>query len=86
MTSVIKNIVYGQKYTSQGEERMKWTQCGILIEKDGRQYIKMQFIPIGIDPDGGIFFNVFEQGHGRDRNRQDVPADSDYSESDDIPF
>lgn len=91
MASVIRNICYGQKYTSRGEERIKWHQCGILIEKDGKFYVKMQMIPVGIDPDGGIFFNVFDQNHGRDggggggRNTRTVP-DEPEDFDDDIPF
>jgi len=89
MVSRVRNIVYGRKYQSQGEEKVKWYQCGILIEKDGKFYVKLEMVPVGMDPDQGIFFNVFDQNHNRqgeaDKNRRDVPGD-DQNYDDDIPF
>lgn len=87
MASTIRNIAYAHKYESNGEEKVKWLQCGVLIEKDDKFYIKLEAIPVGQNPDGGIFFNVFDRDHNRggDKNRRDVPGE-DIDPSDDIPF
>jgi len=44
-----KNIMFPQKYTSNGEEKTSWKQVGKLFEKDGKMTIKLDMIPIGSD-------------------------------------
>jgi hypothetical protein len=67
--TVFKDICHGESYTSNGEEKKKWTKVGTLIEKDGKQYVKLQFVPL---TEGEIFLSVFEprqqQGGGNQQS------------------
>lgn len=43
-----KDIVYAEKYTSGGEEKTRYTNCGALLERDdGSLTIKLEAIPVG---------------------------------------
>jgi hypothetical protein len=78
--TVFKDICHGESYQSNGEEKKKWTKIGTLIEKDGKQYIKLQFIPVG---EKEIFLSVFEprqQGQSGGNQQQGSPS------SDGLPF
>jgi len=55
---MVKDICYAQKYQSQEGEKTKWIKCGVLIEKDGKQSIKLDVMPCG---EFNGFLNVFEQ-------------------------
>ncbi len=55
--TTFKDICHGEEYESGGEKKKKWTKVGTLIEKDGKQYVKLQFIPL---TEGEIFLSVFE--------------------------
>ena len=42
-----KDIVSGKRYTNgKGEEKTAWTRVGTLIEKDGKQWVKLEAIPL----------------------------------------
>jgi hypothetical protein len=43
----IKNLmVSGEKYTSKtGQEKTRWIKIGVLINKDGKEFIKLDSIP-----------------------------------------
>lgn len=53
------NIVVGEPYTKDGEEKIRWNSIGVMLvgEKDGkpRMVMKLQSIPLGWDG----FANVF---------------------------
>ena len=53
-----KNIMFGQKYTSNGEEKTSWKQAGkLFIKEDGKMSIKIDMMPVG-EFDG--WFQVFD--------------------------
>ena len=83
----IKNIVHGKEYVDNrtGETKRKWTQVGILIEKDGKQYVKIEMLPVACEEDGSFFFSVFDQDHNRKPAFPDQQA-ADVDLEDDIPF
>ena len=52
----IKNIVIGQKYTKNGEEKTAWKNIGTMfIKDDGKMSIKLDMIPIDWDGNAMIF-------------------------------
>lgn len=61
------NLVVGESYEKDGEQKIRWTNIGVLMtgERDGkrRMFIKLNVVPVG-DWDG--FINVFpiEKKHG----------------------
>ena len=59
----MKNIVVRRTYEKNGEEKVSWDNIGILIEKDGKQYIKLNSIPLNRD----WFASVFEQEKKEDK-------------------
>lgn len=81
MASKIRNICSGKPYGNEGKKR--WTQVGILIEKEGRFYIKLDHLPLFTDDAEGIFLSCFDQDH-RSKSRDPQPADFD--ENEDVPF
>ena len=59
--TVFKDIVSGRKYTDRnGQEKTQWTNVGTLIEKDGKQYVKLKCYPLP-NEQGEVFLSVFEQ-------------------------
>lgn len=90
----VKNIVHAKRYTQNGEEKTKWTQVGILIEKGDKQYVKLEYLPTQCEEDGSFFFSVFESGHGANAGKPERPPLSDNAQlqldksldEDDIPF
>jgi len=60
MATTFKDICTGRKYQKNGEEKMAWTKVGTLIEKDGKQYVKLEAYPLP-NADGEVFLSVFEQ-------------------------
>lgn len=70
--TTFKDICAGEAYTAKdGSDKMKWTKVGSLIEKDGKQYVKMHLIPM--PKDGGIFLSVFEQQERQAPRQQSDP-------------
>lgn len=50
----MKDLVIRESYTKNGEEKTSWNKIGILIETNGKQYVKLFHIP-------GALISVFEQ-------------------------
>lgn len=52
-----RNLVTGRKYTTtQGEEKTRWTTVGKIFQDDqGREYIKLDVVPLGWDGFASIF-------------------------------
>ena len=57
------------------------TKIGTLIEKEGKQYIKLSFVPVGADE---IFLSVFEPQQGQQRSGGQQQQGSDPFRSDDF--
>lgn len=87
----IKDVVYSEKYTSGGEEKTRYTNCGALFEReDGSLSIKLEAIPVGFTG----WFNCYDPkprdgeqpGRQARPQRQQQPAPADDFDSDSIPF
>lgn len=73
-------------YTDRdGNEKTRWTKCGIVVEKDGRMSIKLEAIPVGFDG----WLSAFEPRE-RDQARPQQPRRPAAAQRDDldedIPF
>lgn len=74
----MKDICIGRKYTNRdGEEKTAWSKIGILGEKEGRVWLKLELIPVGWDG----FASVFEQ-----KPKQQKGSSMDDMQDSDIPF
>jgi hypothetical protein len=62
--SKVYDIVYPQSYTSNGEEKTKWINCGAVFDSNGKMSAKLDSIPVGFDG----WFKFFEP-----KPRQDSP-------------
>lgn len=77
--TVFKDICSGRRYTDrEGQDKTAWTRVGVLIEKDGKQYVKLEAIPLPNEK-GEVFLTVFEprergQG-GQSQPRNDLDSD-----------
>jgi hypothetical protein len=49
----MKDLSVRETYTKYGEEKVSWNKIGILIETNGKQYVKLFHMP-------GILISVFE--------------------------
>lgn len=50
----MKNLCVIEKYTSGGEDKVRWNKIGILFEAKGKEYIKLYHMP-------NVLISVFEQ-------------------------
>lgn len=58
---MIKSICIREEYKDkQGNEKVSWNKIGILIETNGKQYVKLYHIP-------GVLASVFEPKPKEDR-------------------
>ena len=82
--TVFKDIVSGRKYTDRnGQEKTQWTNVGTLIEKDGKQYVKLKAYPLPNEK-GEVFLSVFEPREQSDGNRGGNQSGGGLEDS--IPF
>ena len=51
---MIKDLVIRESYEKAGKENVSWNKIGILIESNGKQYVRLYHIP-------GQLVCVFEQ-------------------------
>lgn len=67
-----RNLVTGRKYTTtQGEEKTRWTTVGKIFQDDqGREYIKLDVVPLGWDG----FASIFEEQQPQQQYRQPQQA------------
>ena len=79
------------KYIKNGEEKTKWLKCGILLETDNGMRIKLEALPVGVDP-GGLWMSVFEprdnthQTAKPAQNRSQEQAAPKPASEPDVPF
>lgn len=69
-----RNIVTGRKYTTPaGEEKTRWTTVGKIFQDDqGREYIKLDVVPLGWDG----FASIFEE----QQPQQQAPSGQAYGQ------
>jgi len=65
---VIKNIVAREEYVdSKGDSVTSWNKIGIIISKNGKEYIKLFMVP-------NVLYSVFEEKPKEDRGTAPYPA------------
>lgn len=74
-----QNITIKQTYVVNGEEKTRWVNIGKLFEKDGKQFGKLDVVPLGWD---GRFY-VFEDKN-KNQSNQGNQTQSNYGE--DLPY
>lgn len=67
-----RNLVTGRKYTTPaGEEKTRWTTVGKIFQDDqGREYIKLDVVPLGWDG----FASIFEEQQPQQAPPQQQPG------------
>jgi len=76
---------------SSGQEKRRYQNVGMVIEKDGKTYIKLTSL-VTVDDEGKVinFFSCFEpkgQGQGKASPQKEAPAASQApSFDDDLPY
>ena len=61
MANVIGDIMFPNgKFIKEGEEKTRWMKCGVLMETEKGMRIKLDCMPVGIEPGAG-WFSVFEK-------------------------
>jgi len=78
------------EYQKDGETKRKYANVGLVIEKDGKFYLKMTH-PVTVNDAGGVvnFFSLFEPRPQGDRPKNQTrpaaePASNNFD--DDVPF
>lgn len=51
---MIQDIVSKEVYKKDGQEKVSWNKVGVLIESNGKKYIKLFHLP-------NVLFSVFER-------------------------
>lgn len=83
--TVFKDICSGRPYKAKdGSDKMAWTRVGTLIEKDGKQYVKLEAIPLPNEK-GEVFLSVFDQTN-RSQPQGSGGNSSDGFGDRDVPF
>jgi hypothetical protein len=81
----IKDVVYAEKYTSGGEEKTRYTNCGALLERDdGSLTLKLEAIPVGFTG----WLNCYDPKprDGEQRQERSRPQRSQQDDPEDLPF
>ena len=83
MATVIGDITFPNgTYMKDGQEKTRWLRCGVLMKTDKGFRIKLDCVPVGVEP-GNAWFNVFE----RDGQPQAQQAPAPATQGDpDVPF
>lgn len=82
------DVVYGERYEQNGEEKTRWTKCGVVLDtKRGGLALKLEMVPIGCSG----WFSLMEpkpRGERTDSQRsQDAQRPAGGGDFDDsIPF
>lgn len=75
------------KYEKNGETKAKYTNCGALIEANGKQFLVLEVIPAPVVGKDGIpkwFLNLYDPKD--EKPKQEKPAAGGAPMDDDIPF
>lgn len=65
----MKDLCIRESYEKDGKEQVSWNKVGVLIETNGKQYVKLFHIP-------GVLINVFEQK--KKEQTQEQPESTDW--------
>ena len=84
MSKVIGDVMFPNgKYLKDGEEKTRWLKCGVLLETDKGMRLKLECIPLGIEPGSG-WFSIFEKKDDHPKT-QSVKTEKPNTQ-DEIPF
>ena len=61
----MKDLCIREEYEKNGETKVSWNKIGVLIEANGKQYVKLFHIP-------GVLISVFEQKAKEDKPKAPV--------------
>ena len=61
----MKDLMIRESYMKEGVEKVSWNKLGILIESNGKQYVKLYHMP-------GVLISVFEQ---KKKEEKGLPED-----------
>ena len=86
----VGDVCFGAgKYTdSQGQEKTRWVKCGAYFQAGDRRGVKLEFVPVGIDPVRGLWFSLFPEKKKVTPPQQPVqPSNNPAPPADDeVPF
>lgn len=84
------DICYGgSRYTAQdGTEKTRWVKCGAYFQSEGRTGIKLEFVPVAIDPVKGLWFSLFPERKKDAPPPRPAPSPNNPApqEDDEVPF
>jgi hypothetical protein len=78
------DVVVGQSYTRNGEEKTKWLNIGAVIETERGLSLKLETVPLGWDGWAKLFEPKPREEQPKPANA--VPQDTGAPFNDDIPF
>ena len=85
MAKVIGDIMFPNgKYIKDGEEKTRWLKCGVLLETEKGMRLKLECIPVGINPGEG-WFNIFEKRDDPPKATTHAPAEGSKGKQN-LPF
>lgn len=80
------DIVHTEKYEGREGEKVKYTNIGAVIEKDGKFYIKLNVIPVGWNGFASLYEPKPKEGQTQ-RTKPQQPGLGNMDDfDDDIPF
>jgi len=66
--SVKYDVVHGENYEKNGEEKTRWTKCGVVLEtRSGRLALKLEMIPVGFSG----WFQLFDPNQDKDKKQSE---------------
>ena len=74
------------KYEKDGQTKAKYTNCGALIEANGKQFIVLEVIPAPVVGKDGVpkwFLNLYDP---QEEKKAEKPKSSKSDFNDDVPF
>lgn len=56
--------IAGKFKDAQGVEKNRFVKCGAYFDNGGKIGIKLEFIPVGVDPTKGLWFGLYPKKDG----------------------
>ena len=76
----------GKYKNAQGEEKTRFVKCGAYFQSEGRTGIKLEFLPIGVDPVKGLWFSLFPKKEDKPKETPKNNANHNDTSEDQVPF
>lgn len=71
----------GKYIDKNGQEKNRWTKCGVILQGEKGLSLKLEVIPVGFDG----WLSLFEPKERQQNNSNNAPAGDDFA-GQDIPF